>query len=217
MSHTFYAWSCLLIVFLISVTSCDKKDAPEPSKPAVPIDTIFPGDYFPAYPGSFWIYDNNDTVRIENGWHQYAVSDTQMALLPAMYSSSIFPKIKPPTFEFSYELIYIKGYELSNDTSPDRHCHQPFQKILSEKLGESFVPGPYCDFVFNAEMARHESSVQAGGLTYNDVLVVDLFTTNGPVPDKVSSRYYARNIGLVKIESGDGTTSSNLVSFFINK
>lgn len=71
MSNVYY---CMRFMFLILVillcNACNKKECLETTE-LNSMDTIFPNPYLPAYPGSWWEY--NDTILVEtyDNWQEF--------------------------------------------------------------------------------------------------------------------------------------------------
>lgn len=55
----------LIIYFIVLVVGCENEspDIELNNNELKKFDTIFPGDYLPAFPGSYWIYSDGDTIK----------------------------------------------------------------------------------------------------------------------------------------------------------
>ncbi len=196
----------LLLVF-IGLISCDKKEEVFASQNVV-YDTIKPLSYFPAFPGSYWIYDNGDTLRIADQYQMFifglATGD------PLFYDTLILPKIEPCNVYWSNgENGFVKGYEL---TAPSGVTYIPsptYHSLLSTKLDSIFIYGPSVQgHMPMAETMAVDTVIYIGSVKYEHVIVTMYWDEacisggygNSPEDCADKREYYAKNIGLIKRE-----------------
>ncbi|MBP1644647.1 MAG: hypothetical protein H6Q16_222 [Bacteroidetes bacterium] len=210
---------CLSIGFI----ACDGEDdfvfpepfsTPRPS-PAVPdYDTILPKEYFPAFPGSYWVYNNTDTLRVMEDYQLYIyrryldyygveyVDDT--IVLPKFYPNSI------------YGDVLILRYEISNFRGS--HNEPAWKGILSETLGGVFYQSASEFGNQNIGMTvAVDTTIIVNGVTYNDVIVTVLYNRAFMLPPELCfyyRDYYAKGVGLIKREETDYPPSSEVRVLF---
>lgn len=212
----------ILISVLISLISCEEDNVPGPDEN---YDTIFPKEYLPAYPGSWWAYHTGDTLKTKSDYQLFTyrsecgdINDTKSLILPQFHSNDI------------YGSRYINEYLLSN---PLLHCAYPlpFVQVLSDTLGKVFIKGEP-DFYHQllGKTIRKDTSVVINGRTYDDVLVTIEFDracseSSEYTPELCATMrdYYAKGIGLIKREKGrninyvEWHTEYELIDYKINK
>ena len=127
-----------IITIMIVLISCEKGKDPDPDSAFLEIyDTLKPLDYFPAFPGSYWIYNPADTLRVNENHEKciynaagYTGYDFDTIVLPKFAQNSIFGE------------VFIKGYPISNNNSGN-YRDLPFREILSETEGAYFYISSY--------------------------------------------------------------------------
>jgi hypothetical protein len=118
---------CMFILFFLFF-SCSKKEIQDVEEKEeteqtdeiiIPgYDTIFPSEFFPAYPGSWWEYDNGETIKIDSGYHLRNIMtpdcagswDTLTVYLPRMNNTRIF--------QSSDSLISVYDYQIFGRSVP---------------------------------------------------------------------------------------------------
>jgi hypothetical protein len=156
-------------------------------------DTIEPKPYLPVYPGSEWIYldENSNTVKhttaAEYQLHQYIDSKTgkktKKRFVPYWNDQ--------PVYEYSIPRDLTHSGIEGSDLFP----------ILFEEIGRSEVVstdhhGPNSSIT----ALRKETSVQVDANTFYDVIVIGNYYT-------ARFTYYARNVGLILREHIDRTVT----------
>ncbi|UKN02013.1 hypothetical protein K6119_00595 [Paracrocinitomix mangrovi] len=64
----------LTVFGFLCLYSCKKEcDASNPAVSDVQTDTIYPNQYFPAYPGSWWEYTDSSVITIDDNWFNHLV------------------------------------------------------------------------------------------------------------------------------------------------
>jgi len=130
-------FSILIIVFV--GFSCKKDNENKLILDVTPkFDTIKPSAFFPVYPGSYWIYDSGDTLRVDD--------DYKMYIYCPGYYNDINDTIVVPHIISNYTLYgdhYVKGYSFSNGPiCPDYH-NNAFYQVLSESENSEFYISSY--------------------------------------------------------------------------
>lgn len=167
---------------------------------------IAPEAYLPAYPGSYWDYTDGTRVRATNyELHSYRPSTTSReytdeCYVPIwdghyLYKYSIY---QPSPLYPLKELVRAKGSSVW---------------IVDENNGQKLK-----------RSEEHVDSLAVGDSLYKDIYRVTEFLENLDNKSHWNLReYYAKNVGLVKVEvnnphdSADFVVQKELRSYFINK
>lgn len=206
----------LLLYLSIGFIACDGEDDfifPEPISSPHPIvhvyDTIKPKEYFPAFPGSYWVYNNGDTLRVEEnyklcvyfqGGHYVPYPHNDTIVLPKFYPNSI------------YGAVFIRGYSITNlgGTSSE----MPFSEILTETEGGTFYITPsYAGNQNLGETIKKDTTIIVNNVTYNDVIVTYQYNRIFMCSPEICGyrkEYYAKGVGLIKLEERDFPVDTNL-------
>ena len=112
-------------IFLIFVLSCEKERKPK---------IIYPKDFYPVYPGSYWKYTENDTLTVFD-----YVSDDYMEHSYYNHNNTWSETVKVPFLNgnpiYGYEYIEHIGAPFGDFDTP--------WPILSEEVGFEFERGFY--------------------------------------------------------------------------
>lgn len=221
----------ILIIFIMM--SCNRS---EPEKPDIPdpvktkktikdLGTVIPSDYFPAYPGSYWVYDiadldgsnghkwyKKDTARVMDEYQTFTYFERVENLPPNIDSCEAIWTAKLPYIKGFHSEYYLKGYHMVFPL--ESNCS--FSKLLlSEKT----------DIIYNSYSNRFQSISHRtittdttitfpNGKTYTNVLIVAT-TDDG---NYRQGYFYAKNIGLIARESFDdeGPNGGPLMYFVLS-
>ena len=209
---TTFIWGALAV--FIGLLSCEK-DKPEN---VIIYDTIMPLEYFPAFPGSYWIYDNGDTLIVTGQYEKYvfnsagysAEPDYDTLMLPKLILNGIFNS--PDTF------AYVKEYSISKPRQGD-YRDPAFKSILSLKEGAEFtIGGAVQGHKITGKTIKADTTIFIGSKEYNNVIMTIHFDyacvsgTGGTPEDCATIReYYARNVGLIKREKRNYPVETDFV------
>jgi hypothetical protein len=193
----FISFSLMLII-----ASCTKENVED-----ISIKTLYPRDYFPAYPGSYWKYidSNNDTITYStNPTYEkdcYTIADAE-------FTSDTF--LVPV-----YNGIPVWGYKekvgpISNAGS------SPMQTILSDSLpvGSSWTIYYWGGVEVDRKVLAKDTMITIGSTNYSPTIVIGEYYNNYPVHKCIAKRYYTKNIGLVRediFSITDTTVNSKLL------
>lgn len=177
---------------LIALSSCTKEedDPIQASSNNTPsntqaIDTITPGSYFPAYPGSNWqyvVYKNyvNNYEYTVNTDTSYQTDRTSPNYKPHSYETLLGTDSTGTRYIYGYtDTVMVPFYEGEAiyryhkiDLAP-QGTHDTKYPFLSEKLGEKFQPkysdprwpynGPYMEVIDKTIDANNDSIIVVKG------------------------------------------------------
>lgn len=150
-------------------------------------DTISPGDYFPLYPGSYWIFDNSDTIVCLEGYkfiglgHRYTgISQTHgdhndpSFPVDSIYVPAIYVTSEDREYIFYNYSITYSAYLAS------------FSPIVDEEEGFYYVQthDNRYDYDYNfIRILKVDTSLQIGNRLYEDVIVAEHFNFPNLVGD----------------------------------
>jgi hypothetical protein len=189
-------------------------------------DTVKPGAYLPVYPGSYWKYvnENNDTVvkRASAAWQQHSFAYSKDGITYQSGAAYVPYWMGKPVYRYSTLLE-------TRDCDGPTGVFEPVP-LLTETAGEKWfyqhrfpcgdqhISQP----VYKREVVAKDTSVQVNSVTYSNVIqVMDYWLFGANVqPSNVRYYYYARDIGLVRMDSitsSGPVTKLGLVNYFINQ
>ena len=203
-------------------------------------DTIAPGDYFPIFPGSYWIYDNSDTIKCFQEYKLIGLGHKYTGLSqthgdppndPSFPVDSIYiPSVYASSLNVDYDFYY---YSIQVDKRLNLTRYLP---IVSEEYGfqiKQWDDGRY-DYDYNSiSILTVDTSQHLNNTLFEDVIVAEHFNMPNLIGDFNSNYsfvtkklYFAKDIGLIKSEifipyTIDNelyydTTTINLVEYFIS-
>lgn len=197
MKRVFY-----LIFILLIISSCEDDDIPY----------VFPLDYFPAYPESYWVYSDGTTMKVAPGYHKYQY-------YIEMESTETSDEKYVPMIDGHY----VDEYYISQDDN-----RVPRKKLLSETLSEHWVIGYYQ----GGQMKRQVLSINKTISLSNPIsgtneqsfdsciMVQEYFLENGTASPWYKMDYFAPKVGLIKQEiqrDGDTIVLKELVDYYISQ
>jgi hypothetical protein len=196
-----------IITLLIGLISCEKDNETKPLN-GVLYDTINPLDYFPAYPGSYWIYDSHDTLKVADQYEMYIFNSAGYSAEPN-YDTLILPKlILNGVFNQPDSFAYV--YEYSISQSSGSHYRDPaFKQILSLTEGSEFnIGGAILGHKITGKTIKVDTIMNIGTTKYENVIITIQFdyacvsgTGSSPEDCATLREYFAKDIGLIKRET----------------
>jgi hypothetical protein len=175
-------------------------------------DTVSPGDYFPIYPGSFWIYDNSDSIKSHEEYaliglgHKYTgISQTHGPYnIPGFPVDSIYvPSIHVSSIHGDYNFY---NYSITMGSFLMR-----FLPVVNEEEGyylQQWQDGRYYDDYNSLRILKVDTSLYIGNTLYEDVIVAEHFNMPNLVGGWESNYdyvtkilYFSKNIGLIKSQA----------------
>jgi len=210
----------LFLVLIILGVSCSKEVKDEPR-------VIEPGSYFPVYPGSWWIYNINDSIIVKDSTYpNYILTeipsqaiDKEQVYVPFLNTSLDEPiEINGSNaingFVFKYDRVVFY---------PKKGPGNTLWPILSERIGQRFDVIPY-DVTHNPTIEK--STVQAKVFNGQDsVLIINSYFTNIGTHEVLPfkrHREFTKNIGLsmnvlYDTLKGDTVYKKILLDYYVNR
>jgi len=209
-----------VITVLIGLISCEKDNEKKPNDSVI-YDTIKPLDYFPAYPGSYWIYDNNDTLKVANQYEKYIFNSSGYTAEPD-YDTLILPKLilngifnSPDTF------AYVNGYSISK-SNESNYRDPAFKELLSLTEGSEFtIGGAIQGHKITGKTIKVDTTINIGTTEYKNVIITIQFdyacvSGTGGSPENCATirEYYAKDVGLIKRETRNYPINTDFLKDF---
>ena len=228
---------CSMFIVFLLIFSCSKKEiqdieeteeSEEREEIIIPsYDTIFPSEYLPAYPGSWWKYDNGETIKIDSVYHLRSIytpdcaggRDTLTVYLPRMNNTRMF--------ESSDSLISVYDNQIFGRSVPACFNYEPSYK----NYYPVFRPNDNAGWDLSV---RHAGYYDAGisylteNYSINDTsydsinYALEYVYGGGGVQNWTVKRVFAKHIGLIHyverkyIGSNDTIVNIKLLDYYIN-
>ncbi|MDA3866495.1 MAG: hypothetical protein PF489_07075 [Salinivirgaceae bacterium] len=174
------------------------------------IEYIFPKDYLPAYPESYWIYSDGTTTKVSPGYRKHRYFDE---LESTERSDEVYVPYMAPH--------YVYGYKVTQNDN-----RYPLKKLLSEVNGETWKIGDWLNGtvhrkVIDKDVALTLSSpiLNTEEQVFDSVIVVIEYIkeTDTTYPWKLKE-YYAPFVGLIRQDirrNNDSLIAKELVRYYI--
>jgi hypothetical protein len=196
--------------------SCEKKGNEDPPKNELSYDTIFPKDYLPVYPGSYWKYldEKEDTIMSQTSDHY--LLDYYEYQTAGYISDSFFVPV--------LDNVPIWGYKAHSE--PISHAGSyPFTLILNDtsNIGYNWQIAYWMGNENRRIIIAKDTIIQLStSFKFDSVIVVKEYQSQPEnVPEWWYKRYYAKYVGMIKEEywfSYDSTYKiKELFEYFINR
>lgn len=193
-----------LVFILFGIASC---------LPEEEFNVLYPKDYFPAYPASYWTYNNGQTVKVDPGYFLHAYEDS-------IGSNHKTDEIYVPRIDEEY----VYEYSITQNST-----RVPLKKLLSENAGD---PAWIVDY-WNGKPVYRKTVATDNAITLRDT-IYNMDTTYTNVISVIEyaealgeenwfiKEYYAQYIGLIRREVNNYQDTINpiisydLVDYYIN-
>ncbi len=153
---------------------------------------VYPKDYLPAYPGSYWDYSNGERVMTSNEYvlHQYEISINSTEKSDEKYVPM-------------YDNRYLYEYSITQSSTV-----YPIKQLLDESVGKSWVVNEINKQKVMRKVVGKLNSITipfpqvnnpVDSIIKNVLVVVEYMDYLGEKKWH-TKEYYAKNIGLVKVE-----------------
>jgi hypothetical protein len=193
------------------ITSCTKEE----DSFTLPYDTIYPGPYLPVYPGSFWNY-NSGTVR-HSTYSNYILHSFEYVKDNRLYESK--PCYIPywngiPVYKYSSPIGWTRYGIPQSDLTQQYFMLYFLSETIDENWIDSAVSNKYYNWESMDKVVAVNISIVSGNNSYDSVIAVQHFF--GSDYQKSSTNYFAKNIGLVRVDDAKDSTILILDNYFIN-
>ncbi len=197
-----------LLVIITGLISREKSKVTDFSDLCTEVfDTIRPLEYFPAFPGSYWVYDNGDTLKVAGQHEKYIFNSAGYTAVPD-YDTLVLPKlILNGIYNLRDSFAYVNEYSISK-ASLSSYRDPAFKQILSLNEGDALlIGGDVQGHQITGRVIQADTSIAIDGKAYERVIVTIHFgrmcTMNGGSEYECAFKreYYAKGVGLILRES----------------
>lgn len=195
------------ILFFIAALSlliagCNEKDEAE---------YIFPLDYFPAYPESYWIYSDGTTIKVSPGYHKHHYYEE---LESNVTTSEVYvPKINSQ---------YVYEYAITQNNN-----RVPLKKLLSENYAESWTVDYFQDGKIKRKVINKDTSISLTApvstndqQTFDSCIVVIEYYEDTIAHTWQTKEIYAPKVGMIRQEirrGEDSLVAKELIRYYISE
>lgn len=186
------------IIFL-SFMQCGKEENSENQNPGY--DTAFPHPFFPAWPGSYWVYNTGDTLRaisyqpyIYNKAAYDAVPDYDTVVAIKMRVKNIFNL--PDTFAL------LKYNEISKEKNAS-YRESPFRALFFTAAGPFYGSVPWQGQTTIAETVTIDTTITLNNQKFSRVIICIWYDQEaawllGKSQAIYRREFWAENVGLIR-------------------
>ncbi len=179
-----YILSILFIAFFF--LACEPEGEP---------DFVYPKQYLPAYPGSYWDYTNGERVLTGPG---YELHSYQSSISSTEKTDSKYVPVYNGTYLYEYSIIQSSTV-------------YPLKKLLDETVGSDWLVNEINDVSIMRQVTGTIDSMIIEFPPYTNpidcvfmdiIVVVEYLDTLG-VNRWNTKEYYAKDVGLIQVEVDD--------------
>lgn len=221
----------LMVLVLAALTqSCKKAGCYNNEEVSISFDTVPMHPYFPAYPGSFWEYDDGSMTVVEE-YNFKKLNKSHMK-----YDTCLFEyNSVQPVINYSNEHFLLGNRFYSKDNQSQFGAHFFHSEVIDTILGKTLL-SKYVDYGGNGSSSAGISSYTEKvieilpSLTIQDTTYLNVVKTEyihyhgggyyGSLIIQKTHKYYAKDVGLIALEDIEnqlyGTGRKELVNFYIN-
>ena len=199
-----------------------------PVTTSVAPDTVFPGNYFPSYPGSWWYYDTGDSVIVDNNYHAHIFNAAYYTNMP-YYDTLVLPRLRSnPIFNNADTFVYVNKYGLSKGNAWT-YREPAFIGLLSDTVNGQFgISAGFSGHQISGLTIQQDVSMTVNSVNYDSVIVCIhydyWFISMGYTPQTcwTTKEYFAKHVGMILRETRNNfpmdtivTPACSLVSYLI--
>jgi hypothetical protein len=194
-----------ILLFTLSVlfiSSCRKDSCNNVVKYTYDDIITTPHPYYPAYPGSFWVYNDSITVNVESTYKSFKLTETNT--FKGCKSIINYEVLVPQIGEdYLYYDRLVKAYSeehhseniLFSDDTLWKSWQDPESKFFKGKYY-------YGDMYYNhRKFVNRLDSITIGNTIYHDIMIIEeskYVSAFGGITLGIDTIYYAKNIGIVR-------------------
>lgn len=192
----------VMIMFTFTIYGCRKDQCGKVIFQTTSYDTIMPHPYFPAYPGSWWEYNDSSRIETYADWQRFNYVQYKKGNCEAFVKDSVFvPVVVDEKPQFLHYDRYISQKEYCfNDQSVDILFNS-----TSNQWG-SWTNPKYCYHskvghdteTRSRQIISTLDSFSINGTPYYDILVIKERAASNGYLWRTTTYYYAKNIGIIR-------------------
>ena len=193
-----YRYSPVILMLLGAVLlGCEKKESEAP----LIIEKVEPLSYFPAFPNSWWKYNNGDTLKVAPAYETHIFNSSSYTAVEDLDTLRLPRLILNGFFNPQDSLAYILEHSISK-ASNSSYRDPSFIKLLTTTEGSNFViKSSWMGMGLNGRTTRIDTSIVVQGRTFENVIEVIHYVVGCPGTFQdctVSREYYAKDVGLIR-------------------
>lgn len=197
MRHLFF-----VIMFTFIIHSCRKDECGTVHFQTTSYDTIMPHPYFPAYPGSWWEYNDSSRIETYADWQRFNYVQYKKGNCEAFVKDSVFVPVvvdKKPQFLHYDRYISQKEY-CFNEQSVDILFNSSGNQWQSWRDPKSCYNGKGANPVEKRQrkIINELDSFSVNGIQYHDIMVIQEKSFYSIYLNFTTTYYYAKNIGIIR-------------------
>lgn len=211
-------------ILFLGALGCGKEENPEPQPKTY--DTAYPHSVFPAWPGSYWVYNTGDTLKALD-YTLLAYNKSAYDAAPE-YDTLVVVRLKVKNiFNLPDTFAFLKNDALSRPRGAS-YRQSFFSPLFSKNPGIFYTSEPWQGHAMVGETIATDTSVQIGLLGFEKVIVIQWFDNLaaqmiGKEQAVFRREFWVENVGLIRrdekpVPSGpeNFTTTLYLQRWFIN-
>lgn len=213
-----------IFILISTVIACSKKPPipPDPTNKPIVTKLVPPKTFMPAYPGSYWIYNDSDTLKTANSYQTFELYSNP----PGNVGNSLIAKYNLPALNGKVSInnmgtnFFIKGYFVTGGNA--RFPGPTFMQFLTEEENDFFTLYSYRGMHIVGKTIKADTSIVVKNKVYNNTLIT-LQSYGYDVSEEMAHlrEFYAKDIGLIRRDKKTGSknwkTVLELTDFYINK
>lgn len=174
-----------IIFFALLLSGCKETE----------VDYIFPKDYLPAYPESYWVYSDGTTTKVSPSYHKHKYYEE-------LEGTATTDEVYVPIMNGQY----VYEYEITQNNN-----RIPLKQMLSEVNGDDWRVDYWQDGEIRRKVIDKDvtislsqpvvtpESTSDGQQTFDSVIIVIEYYKSGDVASPwLTKEYYAPFIGLIR-------------------
>lgn len=190
------------ISVLIIAISCRKDKCQQTVHYIYSHDTILPHPYYPAFPGSYWVYNDSLTVTVDPDYKLFTlIENNTIKSCNSLIKEEVYlPQIGDQYLHYDKLLKNLNQYHheeyliFSEDTSWNS-WQDPASLYNTSKN--------YYDYAYykDRKLISHLDTLTVGTEIFHDILAIEersfVSAFNGVTTD-IDTIYYAKNVGIIR-------------------
>ncbi len=191
-----------ILIFAFTISSCRKDQCGKVIFQTTSYDTIIPHPYFPAYPGSWWEYNDSSRIETYADWQRFNYVQYKKGNCEAFVKDSVFvPVVVDEKPQFLHYDRYISQKEYCFN---DQSAEILFNSASNQWPSWTNPKNCFSGYGENGDPRRTRQiinvldSFSVNGITYNDILVIQEQSLQYIYVTFTTTYYYAKNIGIIR-------------------
>lgn len=186
-------------ILLLGAFGCEKEENPQPQPKTY--DTAYPHPVFPAWPGSYWVYNTGDTLKALD--YMLLVYNKASYDAAPQYDTLVVVRLEVKNiFNLPDTFAFLKHVELSRPRGAS-YRQSFFSPLFSKSPGIFYTSEPWQGHAMVGETIATDTTVLVGLLGFEKALVIQWF--DNLVAQMMSKQqavfrreFWVENVGLIR-------------------